>query len=693
MATLVRTHVQGLTSGGNLVPTIAPTAGNLLVLAVYTRNTTLGPTSIPGWTTVPPGVVNSISSFTRDAAMFYRVAQVGDTSWSVAASSSVFVYTEWSDVAGYDTSTGASNYTTSFNYTSAGPVTTSGPALILGFNIGKQSGSGANVSLTTPTSPAVEVYDSSPGDVIWLAYRIEASAGTYSIAGTGSNTNGIPPPVGGITVAFLTSAPPIADFTVADRTVIEGGAVAFTDLSTNNPTSWAWDFGDGGTSTSQNPSHVYSAAGTYTVSLTATNTDGSDTETKTAYITVNVESGYEPPRPAGVLLEIYAASPGSARWDHANWDEAVWSQAGWQDVTPQGISVDITWGSRQPELGILSKPEAADWRVAFYDPNRLLDPANADSPYQADLIPGLPIRVSHRGTVVRVGYATGISFHYAKDTQNGFIRATDNVSRLANAEVPSDVTLSDTLYARAVDAIAAAGLSVRVLEPLGTDPAIAPWLTGVNKWSAWDWIRNAAEQVNYIPIVDRLGDLSFRPWAAPMSRGRSMDSPELVDLTNVSDYIGQYSVVRALDDDGVTIVERALTPPPRYGARTYERSDPTIDAGDWADAVLADRALPGLRWVPGIVRPLTADSAERFATIEAVELVSMAVPEQASPVSATAIVVGGQIHIRAKREDEATWLFEYEAAATAVEPLIETGGDPTDYLLATGGDQFLYPSS
>ena len=52
------------------------------------------------------------------------------------------------------------------------------------------------------------------------------------------------------------------------------------------PTSWSWTFGDGGTSTAQNPSHTYTAAGTYTVTLTASNAFGSDGETKTNYITV-----------------------------------------------------------------------------------------------------------------------------------------------------------------------------------------------------------------------------------------------------------------------------------------------------------------------------------------------------------------------------------------------------------------------
>jgi PKD repeat protein len=53
--------------------------------------------------------------------------------------------------------------------------------------------------------------------------------------------------------------------------------VDFTDLSTGPVTSWLWDFGDGNTSTMQNPSHSYAAAGTYTVCLIATDACSSDT--------------------------------------------------------------------------------------------------------------------------------------------------------------------------------------------------------------------------------------------------------------------------------------------------------------------------------------------------------------------------------------------------------------------------------
>jgi hypothetical protein len=62
--------------------------------------------------------------------------------------------------------------------------------------------------------------------------------------------------------------------------------VEFTDQSTNDPTSWSWDFGDEGTSAEQNPTHIYETAGTYTVTLTVSNAGGEGTEIKVDYITV-----------------------------------------------------------------------------------------------------------------------------------------------------------------------------------------------------------------------------------------------------------------------------------------------------------------------------------------------------------------------------------------------------------------------
>jgi PKD repeat protein len=87
----------------------------------------------------------------------------------------------------------------------------------------------------------------------------------------------------------VTAAPPpapIAAFIGTPLIVSAGSVVQFTDQSLNSPTSWSWTFGDGNGNTQQNPSHVYSAIGNYTVNLTATNSQGSNTLSKTNYIQV-----------------------------------------------------------------------------------------------------------------------------------------------------------------------------------------------------------------------------------------------------------------------------------------------------------------------------------------------------------------------------------------------------------------------
>ena len=82
------------------------------------------------------------------------------------------------------------------------------------------------------------------------------------------------------------SLKPVAAFTASPTSGSKPLVVTFTDKSTNNPTSWKWDFGDGTTSTTHNPIHTYIKTGSHTVTLTATNSAGSNTATKTNYIKV-----------------------------------------------------------------------------------------------------------------------------------------------------------------------------------------------------------------------------------------------------------------------------------------------------------------------------------------------------------------------------------------------------------------------
>ena len=84
----------------------------------------------------------------------------------------------------------------------------------------------------------------------------------------------------------------VVDFSADDTDISLGNSVVFTDNSVLNATTWQWDFGDGNTSTEQNPTHTYTDEGTYTVSLTASNGVLSSSETKDDYIVVTDGPSY-----------------------------------------------------------------------------------------------------------------------------------------------------------------------------------------------------------------------------------------------------------------------------------------------------------------------------------------------------------------------------------------------------------------
>ncbi len=160
----------------------------------------------------------------------------------------------------------------------------------------------ANFSATPTTGPApltVAFTDLSTGDpTSWLwdfgdsgtstqqhPSHTYADVDSYTVSLTATNILGSDTEIKENYIAV--GAPTtVADFSATPTTGPAPLTVTFTDLSTGDPTSWLWDFGDSGTSTQQHPSHTYADVGTCTVSLTATNIFGSDTEIKTDYVTV-----------------------------------------------------------------------------------------------------------------------------------------------------------------------------------------------------------------------------------------------------------------------------------------------------------------------------------------------------------------------------------------------------------------------
>jgi hypothetical protein len=111
-------------------------------------------------------------------------------------------------------------------------------------------------TMTIPTSVAVVVTDTQTTCSSTLAGGF-----TYFPTVSGDGPCITPPP-----------APPTASF--VDSVPTGSFKVTFTDTSTGNPTSWSWNFGDGATSTVQNPVHTYAVAGMYNVVLVVTGAGG-----------------------------------------------------------------------------------------------------------------------------------------------------------------------------------------------------------------------------------------------------------------------------------------------------------------------------------------------------------------------------------------------------------------------------------
>lgn len=82
---------------------------------------------------------------------------------------------------------------------------------------------------------------------------------------------------------------PQAAFKFKRSVCAPGSNVEFVNTS-NSAFSYAWNFGDGGTSTLENPSHTYVNVGKYTVRLIATNPNGNDTTLKTDYIIISTDA-------------------------------------------------------------------------------------------------------------------------------------------------------------------------------------------------------------------------------------------------------------------------------------------------------------------------------------------------------------------------------------------------------------------
>lgn len=134
---------------------------------------------------------------------------------------------------------------------------------------------------------------------------------------------------GAATIQNVVLAPdlPDAQFT-GEVTDACAGIATFTNTSTGT-TNFTWYFGDGGTSTQQNPVHTYTANGTYNVKLIVTNCKGTDSLVRSNYITINMADApvaTDGSRCGTGTVDLSAAASGNVRWyDAISGGSLIWS--------------------------------------------------------------------------------------------------------------------------------------------------------------------------------------------------------------------------------------------------------------------------------------------------------------------------------------------------------------------------------
>ncbi len=162
---------------------------------------------------------------------------------------------------------------------------------------------------------------------------------------------------------FTGSIAPIkqADFEADNLNPFINDTVSFTDLSTNHPNAWKWEFTPGsvtflvGTATSQNPKVSFNAAGNYTVKLTAYDSDTSYTKTVTNYIqakaalSVNIKANRTTVC-SGDTTQLFAIMNGGSGTYTFNWS-----------------SVPMAWTSREQNPVVKPFADSVVYKVSAFD--------------------------------------------------------------------------------------------------------------------------------------------------------------------------------------------------------------------------------------------------------------------------------------------------------------------------------------
>jgi PKD repeat protein len=205
----------------------------------------------------------------------------------------------------------------------SGGCSTNEPAPVASFEANPRSGPAPLTVVFTDTSTGtITAWEWAFGDGV--TSTLHNPTHTYTTPGAYTVTLTVTGPGGSDTemkanYITVTYPPPQADFTASPRSGVAPLEVRFTSTVTGAVTTYAWDFGDGGTGSEPNPTHTYQSAGSFGVTLVVTGPGGTAQVVKPGYITVSPPpsappaAGHSPSRlPAAgpVQLPVAGKDPG-----------------------------------------------------------------------------------------------------------------------------------------------------------------------------------------------------------------------------------------------------------------------------------------------------------------------------------------------------------------------------------------------
>jgi PKD repeat protein len=183
---------------------------------------------------------------------------------------------------------------------------------VVNFSANPVSGTApVTVAFTNATTGSVTTWAWNFGDGttsnVQSPTHVYSTPGSYTVVLTATGGGGSASKTAATAISVGAPTPPVVNFSASATTGAAPLSVTFTNTTTGQVTTWAWNFGDGTTSNLQSPTHVYSTPGSYTVALTATGAGGS--ASKTAATAISVTTAASPP--ANGLVAAYAFNEGS----------------------------------------------------------------------------------------------------------------------------------------------------------------------------------------------------------------------------------------------------------------------------------------------------------------------------------------------------------------------------------------------